>query len=69
MTTDGDRATDALHRMITEREAEIARLRQLIAEKDEAIRLAMKTLEVPAAEYVPALNDAWDVLKAALEKS
>lgn len=52
---------------------EILRLREreraLIAECErlrEAIRLTSKVLNVPAAEYVPAISDAWTILDAAL---
>ena len=44
MTTDDDRATTALHRIITNQKIEIAHLRQVIAEKDKQIE-TMRNLE------------------------
>jgi len=39
-------------------------------ERDELLacmRRAQKMLEVPAAEYVPAINDAWEELQRGLQ--
>ena len=37
-----------------------------IAELEAALREVMETLTVPAAEYVPAIPDAWGVIRRAL---
>lgn len=41
----------------------IADLRAELARKTRCIQRVMKILEVPAAEYVPAINDAWAELR------
>lgn len=60
---------------ITKLESELAEARAMADRyqkaDDAAVQLLEKakmTLEIPAAEYVPAISDAWQLIENALEK-
>ena len=57
-----------LEAALAEEKATISRYQKADDAAVQLLEKAKMTLEVPAAEYVPAISDAWDLIELALGK-